>query len=71
MAQTGEYIVLCVVRNTVFIKKIDFKIRRYLLCLTVHIEGDGGAATQVTGLVVGLGRVDPAALQQVVGQTLS
>lgn len=37
----------------------------------MHVERDGSAATQETGLVVGLRRVSPAALQEVVGQTLS
>ncbi len=45
--------------------------RCYLLWLTMHVEGDGSAATQDTGLTVGLRRVSPAALQEVVGQTLS
>lgn len=44
---------------------------RYLRRLAMHVEGDSSAATQETGLVVGLRRVGPAALQEVVGQTLS
>lgn len=36
----------------------------------MHVEGDGSAATQDAGLTVGLRRGSPAALQEVVGQTL-
>lgn len=42
----------------------------YLLCLTMHVEGDSSAATLETGLMVGLRRVGLAALQEVVGQML-
>lgn len=43
----------------------------YLLRLPMHVEGNGSAATQQTGLMVALRQVSPAALQEVVGQTLS
>lgn len=46
-------------------------MRFYLLWLTVHVEGDSRAAPQQTGLVAGFSRVSAAALQEVVGQTLS
>lgn len=36
----------------------------------MHVEGDGGAATQDAGLVVTLRRVCPVAFKEVVGQML-
>lgn len=37
----------------------------------MHVEGDRGAATLQTGLVLRLGCFCPAAMQEVVGQALS
>lgn len=33
----------------------------------MHVEGDGSAAAEDTGLMVALGRVGPAALEEKVG----